>query len=120
MGIGYGIITINTLFSGIVSDHENLLTSNFNLNLLADFDGWSVYNISKTALDELKKRFTNVYILFDNDEAGLKDGKELAQKTGLINLVLPEFKGGKDVSDLYKVEGKDRLTDIINNLLQEN
>ena len=48
MGIGYGIITINTLFSGIVSDHENLLTSNFNLNLLADYDGWSVYNISKT------------------------------------------------------------------------
>lgn len=78
------------------------------------------YNISKTALDELKRRFTNVYILFDNDEAGLKDGKELAQKTGLINLVLPEFKGGKDISDLYKVEGKVRLTSIINNLLQEN
>ncbi len=48
MGIGYGIITINTLLSITVSDPENLLTANFNLNLLADYDGWSVYNISKT------------------------------------------------------------------------
>ena len=48
MGIGYGIETLNSVFSGVVSDHDNLLTANFNLNLLADYDGWSVYNLSST------------------------------------------------------------------------
>lgn len=48
MGIGYGIISFNTVLSETISNHDNLLTANFNLNLLADYDGWSVYNISKT------------------------------------------------------------------------
>ena len=48
MGIAYGIVTINTIFSSTSINHENLLTANFNLNLLADYEGWSVYNISKT------------------------------------------------------------------------
>ena len=47
MGISYGIIMFNTLMSGIVTNHDNLLTANFNLNLLADYEGWTVYNISK-------------------------------------------------------------------------
>ena len=48
MGIGYGIESLNSIFSGVVSNHDNLLTANFNLNLLADYDGWSVYNLSST------------------------------------------------------------------------
>ena len=48
MGIAYGIISFNTVMSGTVSNHENFITANFNLNLLADYHGWSVYNISNT------------------------------------------------------------------------
>lgn len=76
------------------------------------------YGISDTAISEMKKRFTDIYILFDNDAAGLSDGEKLSQKTGFKNLVLPKFKNGKDISDLYKAEGKDRLIEVINNLLQ--
>lgn len=60
------------------------------------------YSMSETAVEELKNRFDKVYILFDNDSVGLEDGIKLAEQTGFINIVLPEFQGGKDISDMYK------------------
>lgn len=60
------------------------------------------YNMSDTAINELKRRFKKVYICLDNDKAGLEDAKHLASKTGFINVVLPQFEGGKDISDMYK------------------
>ena len=65
------------------------------------------YSISDTAINELKKRYNKIYILLDNDEVGLKDGERLAKETGFINIVLPQFNGGKDISDLMNVKGKD-------------
>lgn len=61
------------------------------------------YRMSETAVNELKRRYKKVYILFDNDEAGLMDGEKLSESTGFINIVLPQFEGGKDISDYYKV-----------------
>lgn len=60
------------------------------------------YGISDTAINELKRRYKKIYILLDNDEVGLKDGLKLSESTGFINIVLPKFKGGKDISDYYK------------------
>jgi DNA primase len=72
------------------------------------------YRISETAVKELKRRYKNIYILFDNDEAGLIDGKKLAEETGFINLVLPKINEAKDVSDLYKsLNNKKDFIDII-------
>ena len=78
------------------------------------------YGMSLTAISELKRRYANVYILFDNDKAGLEDGVKLAKETGFINLVLPQFEGGKDVSDLYKSVGKKQFQAIIFSLFKEN
>lgn len=61
------------------------------------------YGMSETAISELKKRFKQVFILFDNDEVGIADGEKLAKDTGFLNVVLPYFEGGKDISDMYKV-----------------
>lgn len=60
------------------------------------------YPISNTAINELKRRYNKIYILFDNDKAGLEDGKKLAKETGFINIVLPIEYGEKDISDYYK------------------
>lgn len=60
------------------------------------------YSISNTATSELKRRYKNIYILFDNDEAGLYDGNKLSESTGFKNIVLPNINGAKDISDLYK------------------
>ena len=72
------------------------------------------YSISNTAINELKKRFKKVYICLDNDKAGLEDSKILASKTGFINVVLPQFNGGKDISDMYKVlKNKNKFKETI-------
>ena len=75
------------------------------------------YGISDTAISELRRRFTKVYILFDNDDAGLSDGKKLAEQTGFINIILPPFDGGKDISDMYKSLGPDKFNVILMSVL---
>ena len=64
------------------------------------------YPISNTAINELKNRYKRIYICLDNDKAGIQDAIKLASETGFINIVLPPFKEGKDISDLYKSKGK--------------
>lgn len=71
------------------------------------------YGMSNTAISELKRRFANVFICFDNDEAGLKDGVKLSEQTGFINLVLPDIEGGKDISDYRKLLGKEKFIQLI-------
>lgn len=78
------------------------------------------YGMSNTAISELKRRFTKIYILFDNDKAGLEDGRKLSQDTGFINLVLPQFEGGKDVSDLMKSKGIESFISTINGLFYDS
>lgn len=63
------------------------------------------YKMSNTAINELKSRYKEIYILLDNDEAGLKDGLSLSEFTGFINVVLPKYEelgNPKDISDFYK------------------
>lgn len=72
------------------------------------------YNMSDTAISELKRRYKEIYILLDNDEAGLKDGLSLSESTGFTNLVLPQFDDkGKDISDAFKILGKDKWLELI-------
>ena len=79
------------------------------------------YTISNTAIKELKRRYKQVFILFDCDEAGLVDGEKLSKQTGFINIVLPQFEGGKDVSDLYRsLQDKQKFKEIILQLFQTN
>ena len=75
------------------------------------------YNISNTAINELKRRFKRIYIMLDNDEPGIKDSVLLAEKTGFTNIMLPQFAGGKDISDYYKVlNNKEKFKQTILNL----
>lgn len=80
------------------------------------------YDMSDTAISELKRRFTNVYILFDNDKWGDNDSKKLVKRTGFRRMILPQFEGGKDVSDMYKVKGKKEFLEIITSIfrIEEN
>lgn len=60
------------------------------------------YSISNTVKEQLKTRFKHVFICLDNDETGLRDSDKLSKDTSFINIVLPPFKEGKDISDMYK------------------
>lgn len=65
------------------------------------------YDISKTAQNELKKRFEKICILFDNDKSGIRYAEALSKSTGFIQIPPPE--GAKDIADLYK-KIKDKKT----------
>ena len=72
------------------------------------------YSMSNTAVSELKRRYKEVYILLDNDEAGVQDALKLSESTGFTNIVLPKEYGAKDVSDLYLLlQDKERFKNII-------
>jgi hypothetical protein len=76
------------------------------------------YNINEKPLQQLKERFKNIVILYDNDEAGIKDAVKLSEHTGFPYIKLPYFKGGKDVSDLFKCEGQPMFNAIIGSLFR--
>ena len=59
------------------------------------------YNISDTAIKELKRRYKKIFISFDTDEAGKMDGKKLAERTGFTNII-PDLGTEKDFSDYYR------------------
>ena len=61
-----------------------------------------------------------MYILLDNDEAGIQDAAKLSEDTGFTNVVLPYFEGGKDVSDLYKLVGKKGFLNVILPLFEDD
>ena len=72
------------------------------------------YSISNTAVSELKRRYKEIYILLDNDDAGLQDAVKLSESTGFTNIVLPKKYGEKDLSDLYhSLQDKERFKSII-------
>lgn len=75
------------------------------------------YNISVTAVSELRKRFNKVYILFDSDIPGITNGDRLSKLTGFTNIVLPPTEKGKDISDIYFYYGKEFLCKMLEPLI---
>ncbi len=77
------------------------------------------YSISNTAIQNLKDRYKQIYILFDNDAPGIKDGEKLANLTGFTNLILPKINGAKDISDLYlQLQNKQQFNKLILKLFE--
>ena len=78
------------------------------------------YRMSNTAINELKRRYKQVFICLDNDEPGINDAKKLSKETGFINVILPPFNEGKDISDLFKAKGKNQFLKIIKPLFNSS
>ena len=79
------------------------------------------YKMSDTAISELKRRYKQVVIVVDNDEAGLIDGEKLSSSTGFTNIVLPKFDNeGKDISDAFKILGKEKWLELITPLFNSS
>lgn len=70
-------------------------------------------SISPIARKVLESRFKRICICFDNDVTGLKKGESLSKATGYENIVIPQFDGGKDISDAFKAMGKERFVEFI-------
>lgn len=98
----------------ICSSLKDSLCLSANTGIPAIYVQGEGYGISKTACNSLKQRYGKIYIMFDNDEVGLKDGEKLAQETGFTNLVLPKIDGTKDISDVFhKWQDKERFRNLL-------
>lgn len=76
-------------------------------------------------MNELKERFTNIYILYDNDfdrptNYGQLYGTHLATTFNLNNLCIPTQFKSKDPSDLCKNHGGQTLINVIFNLINKH
>lgn len=73
-------------------------------------------------IQELKDRFANIYILYDNDfqseeNHGRKFAKDLAERFNLKQIEIPDRFRCKDTSDLCKKFGREYVYDVIWNLV---
>ena len=80
-------------------------------------------NAKFNVINELKSRFENIYVLYDNDfsnkkNPGRRAGKKLCDKFGLIQLEIPEEYGSKDPSDFIEAYDKKTFKELIKKLIR--
>ena len=81
------------------------------------------YNPKPSVIEELKNRFENIFILFDNDfnktkNTGVINSKKLCEQFGLHFLLIPEEYQKKDPSDFCKYYGRKKTKQLINQLIK--
>ena len=119
----------------IASSVKDALAISTNLHIPTIAPQGEAYNLSETAIRELKRRYAEVYISFDGDVAGITDAKKLSESTGfkiiqcpslhtpsedrieVTNLIkegLEKKDKAKDWSDIFFYFGKERFMDEFN------
>lgn len=70
--------------------------------------------ISDTVLEDLKRRFVNIVVFYDNDETGIAFMNKIKkQHPELVYTWLPRKLGIKDISDFYKEKGRKATLNLI-------
>jgi hypothetical protein len=70
------------------------------------------------AIDEAKKRFSKILVMYDNDFAGRKAANKMADKFELKTVEIPEDSGEKDLTDYYKRYGKENTSILLEDILK--
>ena len=75
-------------------------------------------------VEELKKRFNKVVVLFDNDfdnpdNPGRLNANKFCEKYKLTMIEIPSEYKSKDFSDLVKYHGKEKAKEILTKLLKD-
>lgn len=75
-------------------------------------------------MEELKLRYKNIIIFFDNDftnpnNPGHNDAKKLSEEYNLKMVEIPKEYESKDPSDLFKKYGKNRYLEIMNEIFKD-
>lgn len=73
--------------------------------------------IPDTVLEELKKRFKRIIIMFDRDAPGCRYLRKISTKTGLEPLLVHKRFKAKDISDAIKANGFDKVKTWLNKTL---
>ena len=78
-------------------------------------------NLQDETAEELKERFKNVIVLYDNDPTGVKQSKHLSSLYKIHRLQLPKIaNNGKDISDYFAQNGTiEHLQTLIDETVQK-
>lgn len=113
----------NLIIGSSRKDSMSILFAFMNPNLIASCALQSENTGAKeVVIDELKRRFKNIYVLYDNDydnpkNPGRNAAIKMCEKYGLIQLEIPEEYGVKDPSDLVEAYDKTTLKNLIKKLI---
>jgi hypothetical protein len=76
--------------------------------------------ISDKVLEDLKKRFKHIFLLFDNDLPGVRFTNKIRKKyPELIVTLIPRNSGAKDLSDYYFAFGRDKTLKLIKSFIEK-
>ena len=106
----------------ITSSLKDALNLSCQLHIPAIAPQGEGYSLSHTAIQELKRRYKQIIVFFDNDFAnpsnpGRLRSKMLCAEHGFNRIEIPDEYKAKDPSDLYKKYGRDKYLEIINHEL---
>lgn len=78
----------------------------------------------KQVVEELKNRFENIYVLYDNDYTNPKNpgrtaGKKFCEEYGLTQIEIPEKFGVKDPSDFLEKYGQKEFKKLLKTLIRD-
>ena len=107
----------------IGSSAKDCLNISCNLHIPAICMQGEGYNPKPQVIEELKSRYQNVIVFFDNDytnkdNPGRTDSIKLASEYNLRRVEIPAEYGAKDPSDLFKKYGKEKYMEIMNETLK--
>lgn len=82
------------------------------------------YMPDKQKMEDLKKRFLNVIVFFDNDyrnpdNPGKTFSEKLTKEFNVPHVLIPEKYGAKDPSDLYRKIGKEEYIKVVSKLIDK-
>lgn len=121
------------LWTKIPGTGENLIITSSRKDALCIWENTGIPAVSlqgegyipkEHVIAQLKNRFNNIFVLYDNDYAssenhGRIDGKKLCDKFGLLQIEIPEKYKSKDTSDLAKNHGRAKVKEVILCLINE-
>ena len=74
-------------------------------------------NVDIEFIDILRGKYKKLYVLYDNDNAGIKGAIKLSERHRLNMIIIPNEYKTKDVSDTIKEYGVEKTKEIINDLI---
>lgn len=69
--------------------------------------------VSKELFESLKNRFKQIVVFYDNDNAGISNMIRIRKEFNCLCLFIPRRYNAKDISDFYKLYGKQKTIELI-------
>ena len=76
-------------------------------------------HFNETIIIDLKKRFKNIIVIYDNDDTGVKFSTKLTNELNLKYWNIPKSYEEKDPTDFHKVHGKDMTNELLKTIFDK-